>query len=118
MKTIIAGSRSILRYEVLLDAMLLFNNVWEISEIVSGTANGIDKLGERYARENNIPLKQFPANWDLYGKRAGYVRNRQMAAYADAVIVIWDGRSKGTKQMIEVAEEKGLASYAYISSTI
>ena len=77
-------------------------------EIVSGTANGADKLGEKFAKENGYPIKQFPADWDKNGKGAGYIRNAQMAEYADALIVFWDGKSKGTKHMIDLAKRANL----------
>ena len=77
-------------------------------EIVSGTANGADKLGEKYANDNGYPIKQFSANWDKYGKSAGYKRNAQMADYADTLIAFWDGKSRGTKHMIDLAKRGNL----------
>lgn len=74
-------------------------------EIVSGTAKGADQLGERFAKEHNYQIKQFPADWNTYGKKAGYIRNKQMAEYADALVAFWNGESKGTKSMIELAEK-------------
>ncbi len=80
--------------------------------IISGNANGADKLGERFAREYNLPVKRFPANWDLHGKSAGYRRNEQMAVYAKedngVLIACWDGKSRGTKHMIDLANKHGL----------
>ena len=73
--------------------------------IVSGCAEGADKLGERYASEHNLTVERFPAEWDKYGKYAGPRRNAQMAQVADAVLVFWDGKSKGTKNMIENAKK-------------
>lgn len=73
--------------------------------IVSGRAEGADKLGERYAAEHNLTIERFPAEWDKYGKYAGPRRNAQMAQAADAVLVFWDGKSKGTKNMIENAKK-------------
>ena len=73
--------------------------------IVSGCAEGADKLGERYAAEHNLPIDRFPAEWDTYGKYAGPRRNAQMARVADAVLVFWNGKSKGTKNMIENAKK-------------
>ncbi len=111
MKTIIAGSRSITNYQILLKA--LKNYKLPITQIVSGHAQGVDSLGERYAEENNIPLAIFEADWDKFGKRAGYLRNTQMADYANALIALWDGESKGTKHMIDIATAKGLEIYIY-----
>jgi len=108
MKVIIAGSRDFNDYEKLVKKCDFYlSNVRDI-EIVSGTARGADKLGERYAKERCYPIKEFPANWDEYGKSAGSIRNREMADYADALIAFWDGKSRGTKDMIEAAQKKGL----------
>jgi hypothetical protein len=106
MKTIIAGSRGFTDYSVL--HFFLSINPWEITEVVSGTARGADKLGERYAEENGISVKRFPADWDTHGKRAGYIRNSEMADYADALVAFWDGESRGTKHMIDLADKAGL----------
>lgn len=108
MKVIIAGSRSFTDYKTLTDHCdHLLSNQSDI-EIVSGTANGADKLGERYAEEKGYPVKKFAANWNELGKKAGYIRNEQMAQYADALIAFWDGKSKGTKHMIELAKKYNL----------
>ena len=77
---------------------------WElgstVTEIVSGTAIGIDRMGEEWAIKNDVPVHRMPADWDHLGKRAGYVRNARMAEYADALLAIWDGESNGTRMMI------------------
>jgi hypothetical protein len=77
-------------------------------EIVSGTANSADKLGERYANENKYHITRFPADWDKYGKSAGYIRNEEMAKYAEVLIVFGDCKSKGTKHMIDIARRYNL----------
>ncbi len=77
-------------------------------EIVSGAYKGADLLGERYAAERNYLIKQFPADWRRYGKSAGQKRNVEMANYADMLIALWDGKSKGTKNMIDLASKEGL----------
>lgn len=77
--------------------------------IVSGMARGADALGVRFAREFNLPLHEFPADWDRYGKRAGYLRNEQMAEFAHGLLAFWDGHSRGTKHMIDIAKAKGLS---------
>jgi hypothetical protein len=109
MKTIIAGSRSITSYSIVHWAIKESNI--KISTIISGTASGVDKLGELYAKNNNINLLQFPADWKKYGKSAGYIRNKEMATEADALIAIWDGQSKGTNHMINIAKEFNLISF-------
>lgn len=70
------------------------------NEIVSGGAQGIDFLAELYAKKKTIPFKEFPADWKNLGKKAGFIRNSEMAEYADGLIAIWDGKSKGTFHMI------------------
>ena len=109
MKIIIAGSRSITDYNSLVDSIIESNFI--ITEVISGHANGVDKLGEKYAKENRIPLKIFEAQWKISGRRAGYLRNIDMARHADALIAIWDGKSKGTKMMIDIARNYGLKIY-------
>lgn len=103
MKLIIAGSRTIKNYNLIKSTIDSLN--LDIKEIISGTANGIDKLGERYAEENNIDLIKFPADWNKFGKRAGYLRNVEMAKYGNSCIVFWDGISSGSKHMIKIARD-------------
>lgn len=107
MRTIIAGSRSIITYKEVDAVIRSCPWVNEITVILSGTARGVDKLGERYAEYNNITVEQYPADWSL-GKQAGYLRNVEMANNADALITIWDGSSPGTTHMLNIAEKKGL----------
>lgn len=106
MKVIIAGGRTITDYNLVLSA--LAESGFIPTEIVSGMASGVDTLAVQYATENNLPLQQFWAEWGFYGRSAGPRRNRQMAEYADALIAIWDGESRGTKNMIEEATKRGL----------
>ncbi len=130
MKVIIAGSRSFNDYKKLsdfCDSVLI--NQTDI-EIVSGTADGADKLGERYAKEKGYKLKEFPARWnDLdtvpcfvkydkngqpYNVLAGLNRNEEMAKYSDALIIFWNGKSSGSKNMIETATKSKLKIKFYI----
>lgn len=104
-KLIIAGSRDFNDYQLLKDKLDKAKEYFGIFEVVSGKAKGADSLGERYAKENNLPIKEFPADWDTHGKKAGYLRNEQMAQYADGCIVFWDGVSKGTQHMINLANQ-------------
>ena len=107
-KVIVAGTRTFDDYELLKSKLDFFLKNQTDVEIVSGTARGADALGERYAAERGLAVKQFPADWDRYGRSAGYRRNAEMAEYADAAVVFWDGKSKGSKHMIDLAKEKGL----------
>ena len=108
MKVIIAGGRTFNNYQLLCqicdDYLTDYSNI----EIVSGCANGADKLGEKYALEKGYLLEQFPANWNKFGKSAGFIRNEEMAKYSDILIAFWDGESKGTKHMINLANRYGL----------
>lgn len=109
MKTIIAGSRNITDYNIVLAAIK--ESGFTITEVVCGLASGPDTLGEQYAIERNIPVTYFPANWRELGKSAGYIRNEQMGNYGECLIAIWDGESRGTKHMIDYAKKKGLLVY-------
>lgn len=105
MKLIIAGSRSITDYTILCDC--ISRSDFSISEVVSGCARGVDTLGERWAIEHSIPIHKFPANWGRFGRAAGMYRNAEMADYADAAIILWDGESRGTLDMIDKMRRLG-----------
>ena len=110
-RVIIAGSRDFSDYDALksyADAKLSNISRRDSIEVVSGCARGADTLGERYAEERGYGIKKFPADWNRYGKSAGYLRNVEMAEYADALIAFWDGKSKGTEHMIRIAKNRGL----------
>jgi hypothetical protein len=117
MKVIIAGSRGIVDYNLVKGAIEYGIKHLGITptEVVSGGARGIDRLGERFAKEKGITIKQFIPDWDGEGKKAGILRNKDMGDYADALISIWDGQSRGTKQMIEYM--KSLGKPVYIART-
>lgn len=107
MKIIIAGGRDFNDYAKLESSMFdCFDG--DSVHIISGNARGADRLGEAWARARNIPVTIMPAEWDKYGKSAGYRRNQDMAKKADAVIAFWDGASRGTKHMIDIAKAQGL----------
>ena len=108
-KIIIAGSRDFNDYEFLKKKLVNLRDLFiDDDVIISGHARGADALGERFAKEYNIPLKLFPADWNKYGKSAGYIRNKEMADNADVLVAFWDGKSRGTKNMINIAIDKGL----------
>lgn len=100
--TIVAGSRDFTDYIFLKKVLTALP--WRIEEVVSGGARGADTLGERYARENQILFTRFPAKWDLYGKRAGYLRNEEMARYSEALVVFRYPYSRGSAHMLEIAK--------------
>lgn len=112
MRIIIAGSRNFYNYDLLNETMKDFISLLDYYgdiTILSGTARGADKLGEIWAeKQEGVVLEHWPANWDKFGKSAGYIRNTEMANYADILIAFWDGKSKGTKHMIDIALDKEL----------
>ena len=108
MKVIIAGSRTI--YDINLVVRAIKESGFDITEVVCGEARGIDTLGKKWAKGNDIPVKSFPADWETYGKSAGYKRNVEMAEYAEALIAITTG-SPGTKHMINIAKSKNLLTF-------
>lgn len=104
MKVIIAGSRGIDDPAEIFAAMVQANREGiEPTEIVTGCARGADKLGIFWARLEKLPIKRFPADWDCYGKAAGHIRNEAMAKYADALVLVWNGRSPGSQSMLQLA---------------
>lgn len=115
-KIIFAGGRDFKDSRLALSEFLLFSNeiteeyglVEPFSEVVSGGARGADLVGEMVAKMCHLPVTRFIPNWDGLGKRAGFVRNSEMADYADVLLAFWDGVSRGTKHMIDVAIKKGL----------
>jgi hypothetical protein len=111
MKVIVAGSREGFVARNVFEAIK--ESGFTITEIVSGTARGVDKDGEYYAACRELPVKRFPADWDQYGKAAGHIRNKQMADYADALVAVWDGKSPGTKNMIETMKSLNKPVYVY-----
>ena len=107
-KVIIAGGRDFndrLYLNKVLDHLL--SQRQEVT-ILCGMARGADTLGQHYAIQKGIPVEEYPAQWNKYGKSAGYRRNAVMANNADALIAFWDGKSKGTMHMINLAKEAGL----------
>lgn len=107
-KVIIAGGRDFKDYSLLEEKCNLYLRDKQNIEIISGCARGTDKLGEVYAAYHRYKIKRFPADWERFGKAGGYIRNKQMAKYASpngGLICFWDGRSKGSKHMIDLAEK-------------
>lgn len=111
MKVVIAGSRDIVDYDILLKAIK--ECPFQITEVISGRARGVDTLGEKYAEDCGLKLHLFPADWKKYQNAAGPIRNAQMAEVADAVLCVWDGKSPGTKDMMNQAKKRGLPLYVF-----
>lgn len=112
MRVIVAGSRQIM--DLGLVEAAIKESGFEITEVISGGARGVDLLGELWAIRNSKEIKRFPANWDANGKAAGPIRNGLMAEYGEALVAVWDGTSPGTKDMIAKAQAKGLKVYVKV----
>jgi hypothetical protein len=82
-----------------------FFRIFKITLVISGAARGADKLGEQWAINNNIKTLIFPADWDKYGKAAGFIRNEDIIKNCDGVIAFWDHKSNGTKHSILLCEK-------------
>lgn len=117
MRTIIAGSRTVGDITIVRDAMICadFEENIHPTIIVSGVATGADRLGIMWADEVGLPVQKFPALWNKYGKKAGFIRNAQMADNADALVAVWDGVSKGTKHMINIARSRNLKIFIFFT---
>lgn len=117
MKLIIAGSRDYNNYEVIkrtIDHTLKKEGVpLEGLIVFSGGAKGVDKCGEWWAKERGVPVERFPADWELYGKAAGPIRNEMMAEEADMLIAFRKNKSPGTTDMIKRAKQHGLVVVSY-----
>tara|TARA_R110001583_G_scaffold38377_1_gene124060 strand:+ start:113 stop:463 length:351 start_codon:yes stop_codon:yes gene_type:complete len=114
MKLIIAGGRNFTDYKKLCQ---ICDNILQDQtniEIVSGAYfKGADQLGEKYAAEKGFLLTKFPADWKRFGRAAGPKRNEQMAIYAEALVAFWNGKSKGTKNMINLVKSSHLKVVIY-----
>ena len=118
LRVIIAGSRDFSDYELLkksaIEIITKKTMLPDLTRIISGGARGADTLGERFANEMGLEISRFIPDWDGLGKRAGYVRNAEMAKFAveddndGMLIAFWDGQSRGTKHMIDLAKRYGL----------
>ncbi len=112
-RLLIAGSRTFDDYGRLeIECKELLLSLYPIKPsdicIISGTAKGADKLGERFAEKYGFHIERFPAKWDLYGKSAGHIRNRQMSFVANHALIFWDGQSKGTAGMVKLCKEQNI----------
>jgi hypothetical protein len=112
MKTIIAGTRTIHDFKVV--AVAIEASGFAITEVLCGEAAGVDTLGAVWARNREIPVRYFEPDWNAHGKAAGPIRNREMAEQADALILVWDGKSKGSRSMLAEAKKHGLKIYQHI----
>lgn len=105
MKIAVIGSRTFNNYEIVKEELTKIEN---ISLIVSGGAKGADSLGVKFAKENNIPYKEFLPDWNKHGKSAGFIRNHDIIKNSELVVAFWDGKSKGTKHSIDLARKMNI----------
>ena len=117
-RVIIAGGRDFDDYEYMYTKLNksfkdpnTFNN--KTIKVISGMAKGADFLAIRYADENKLTKILFPANWIVYPRIAGFLRNNDMLSIATHLIAFWDGKSSGTKHMIEIAQMKGISVWVF-----
>lgn len=117
MRVLICGSRNFNRYDVMGRVMEpIFRYYYDPSKgtsdivVISGKARGADKMGEEWAEEFNLPVEEYPADWNKYGKSAGYIRNKQMLEEGkpDLVVAFPIGESRGTRNMISLAEKANI----------
>lgn len=121
MKVVIAGSRHCDDYSQVLAA--ISDSGFIITEVVSGgngrmdeeteKVTGVDLMGDNWAIARDITVKRFPADWYNLGRSAGPIRNEEMAKYADALIAVWDGKSRGTQNMIYFAKVYNLKTHVH-----
>lgn len=115
-RLIVAGGRDFTNYKRLSERLNYFTTYIDLNDLVviSGKARGADSLGEKWANDVGVKVVEFPADWNKHGKSAGYIRNEQMAKYAvegnsvGVLVAFWDGESRGTKHMIDLAEKYGM----------
>jgi predicted Rossmann fold nucleotide-binding protein DprA/Smf involved in DNA uptake len=117
MKTIIAGGRDVpTNIAIAYIQAAVAECGWQLTEVIHGAARGVDSAAALFY-EGLLPVRAFPADWSKHGNAAGPIRNRLMADNAEALIAIWDGKSSGTKNMIDTATTKGLKVYVYRINT-
>lgn len=109
-RVVVAGGRDFNNYHMLeskLDHLLKSKLISSEVIIICGGARGADRLGERYAKERGLSVNYFLADWGKHGKSAGYKRNKIMSENSDATVAFWDGKSRGTKHMIDLTKTEG-----------
>lgn len=119
MKLIIAGTRDY-SPDTMTIAKIVHIAKFDVTEVVSGCARGVDQCGERYAIEYGINIKRFPVTreeWTRIGPSAGIKRNLRMAEYADGLLAFWDGQSPGTRHMISEAVRRRMPTVVYFYKT-
>lgn len=109
----ICGSRDITNIN--LDLFLDPNH---IGCIVEGAAKGVDTLAKQWAKRNKIEFVEYPAQWRIYGKKAGIIRNKEMIDFCDIVVAFWNGYSKGTLNSIQYAKEMKIPCFIHLIQSL
>ena len=115
-KIIVAGGRDFTdRDRIRNICRIYFCNSWlnAADVLISGGCRGADALAQEWAENSGFDFILHPADWDKHGRAAGPIRNRQMAQDGNMLIAFWDGKSRGTKNMIEEALKAGLEVHVY-----
>lgn len=110
MKLIVAGGRDFVNTQVMITVLMDLVEKGKIDpnpELVCGMARGADMLAYSLWANHNMKIHTFPADWNKHGKSAGYIRNAEMGNFADVLVAFWDGKSRGTKHMIEYMQKLG-----------
>lgn len=109
MKVVVAGTRTLRDPRIVADAIAASG--FTPTLIIHGGCCGVDTLAGDWARGNGIPTEAYPADWDRHGRAAGPRRNQHMVDVADALVAVWDGASRGTRSIIEMAKRKGIPTH-------
>lgn len=119
-KVIIAGSRTFSNFDLLIDYCdeKLNEFYFDKVELVGGGAKGADYLGKEYAKLRGYKYREFSADWDKYGYAAGPIRNREMAEYADVLILFWDGKSRGSASMLREAMKRKIRVFEVLYHSV
>ena len=113
MRLAIVGSRGFDNYETLCAVVDELRKVHDISTIVSGGAKGADSLAEQYAKDHNLEMIVYPADWNTHGRKAGYIRNVEIWDGSDMGVAFWDGQSKGTAHSFEISKKQNKLLYVF-----
>ena len=107
MKLIVAGGRDFVNTQVMITVLMDLVEKDKIDpnpELVCGMARGADMLAYSLWANHNMKIHTFPADWKTHPRSAGYIRNAEMGNFADVLVAFWDGKSRGTKHMIDIMQ--------------
>lgn len=107
MRLLISGSRSIRKYALVEEELERINKEEKITTLICGMARGVDTIAYDWAYNNDVPVEEYYPDWDSFGKAAGCIRNKEMLDLGkpDKALVIWDGKSSGTNDMIQLLKK-------------